>query len=134
VKGSPIGIKSIFVVVLLLTFLIPINVLAESPFYSAFKPGIYSPQSGDFDNSDTGFNGEIALGCRFTPNLAGEFGTGYFNTERHITFVEPTNRRKEKYEIDVIPITFTFKGHSPLQKLGIFWVGGGVGFISFLLS
>ena len=87
-KSSPIGIKSIFMVVLVLTFLIPINVFAETPFYITFKPGVYSPQSSDLD--DTGFNGEIAFGYRFNPNIAGEFGIGYFNTEGEKTVVGAT--------------------------------------------
>jgi hypothetical protein len=130
-KGSPIRIKSIFLVVQVLTFLIPINVLAVNPFYIAFKPGIYSPQSSDFDNSDTGFNGEIALGCRFTPNLAGEFGIGYSNTERDITFVKPTNWEKDKYEIDVIPIAFTLKAILPYKNWEFFGLGGGGAYIVF---
>ena len=109
-KSSPIGIKIIFMVVLLLTFLIPINVFAKSPFYIAFKPGIYSPQSSDVD--DTGFNGEIMLGYRFNPNIAAEFGIGYFNTEA------------EEFDIDVYPVTFTFKAIVPYKKWEFFGLAG----------
>jgi hypothetical protein len=56
-KNSSIGIKSIFMAVLVLTFLIPINVFAKSPFYIAFKPGIYSPQSSDLDDIGLGILG-----------------------------------------------------------------------------
>ena len=109
-KSSPIGIKIIFMVVLLLTFLIPINVFAKSPFYIGFKPGIYSPQSSDVDG--TGFNGEIMLGYRFNPNIAAEFGIGYFNTEA------------EEFDIDVYPVTFTFKAIVPYKKWEFFGLAG----------
>ncbi len=72
-------------VVLMLTFLVPINVFAEIPFYITVKPGIYFPRSSDLDSSDAGFNGEIAFGYRFNPNIAAEFGIGYLNTESSLS-------------------------------------------------
>ena len=96
-KNSPIGIKSIFMVVLVLTFLIPMDVFAKSPFYITAKPGIYSPQSSDLD--ETGFNGEIAFGWRFNPYIATEFGIGYFNTEVEKTFVGATYVDREEFNI-----------------------------------
>ena len=121
-KSSSIGIKSIFMVVLVLTFLIPINVFAKSPFYIAFKPGIYSPQSSDLD--DTGFNGEIMLGYRFNSNIAAEFGIGYFNTEAEKTVVGATYVGREKFDIDVFPVTFTLKAILPYKKWEFFGLGG----------
>jgi len=122
-KSSSIGIKSIFVVVLMLTFLIPITVFAKSPFYIDFKPGIYSPQSSDLDSFDTGFNGEIAFGYRFNPNIAGEFGIGYFHTEGERTFVGGTYVGQE-LDVDVYPVTFTFKAILPYKKWEFFGLGG----------
>ena len=122
-KSSSVGIKSIFMVVLVLTFLIPINVFAKSPFYIDFKPGIYSPQSNDLDSFDTGFNGEIAFGYRFNPNIAAEFGIGYFNTHEERTFVGGTYVGEE-LDIDVYPVTFTFKAILPYKKWEFFGLAG----------
>jgi len=122
-KNSPIGIKSIFMVVLVLTFLIPMNVFAKSPFYITAKPGIYSPQSSDLD--ETGFNGEIAFGWRFNPYIATEFGIGYFNTEVEKTFVGATYVDREEFNIDVFPVTFTVKAILPYKKWEFFGLAGG---------
>ena len=121
-KNSPIGMKSIFVVVLVLTFLIPINVFAELPFYVALKPGIYSPQSSDLDSS--GFNGEIAFGYRFNPNIAAEFGIGYFYTEGEATAVGATFVVREKFDINVVPLTLTLKAILPYKQWEFFGLGG----------
>jgi hypothetical protein len=123
-ESFPIGIKSIFMVVLVLPLLIPMNVFAKSPCYLTFKPGIYSPQSSDLDGFDTGFNGEIVLGCLFHPNMALEFGIGYFNTEGEITVVGATSVGREKFDIDVIPVTFTLKAILPYKKWEFFGLGG----------
>jgi len=128
-KNSPIGMKSIFVVVLVLTFLIPINVFAELPFYVALKPGIYSPQSSDLDSS--GFNGEIAFGYRFNPNIAAEFGIGYFYTEGEATAVGATFVVREKFDINVVPLTLTLKAILPYKQWEFFGLGG-LEFILFL--
>src|SRR5512136_2751770 len=119
-KNSSIGIKSIFMVVLALTFLIPINVFAETPFYIALKPGIYSPQSSDLNGFDTGFNGEFAFGLRFHPNIAAEFGIGYFNTEGEKTVAGATYGVRRNFDIDVWSFTFTLKGILPYKKWEFF--------------
>jgi len=126
-KNSSIGIKSIFTVVLVLTFLIPINLFAQAqaPFYIAFKAGIYSPQSSDLDGFDTGFNGEFAFGFRFHPNIAAELGFGYFNTEGDKTVVGATHVARKNYDIDVWPITFTLKAILPYQRWEFFGLAGG---------
>jgi hypothetical protein len=130
-KRFPIGIKSIFMAVLGIPFLIPINGFAQSPFYITFKPGIYSPQSSDLDHSDTGFSGEIAFGYRFHRNFAAEFGIGYFNTEGEATVVGPTVVVREKFDIDVVPITFTLKAILPYKKWEFFGLGGAGVYIAY---
>ena len=117
------GVKSILMGILALTFLIPINVFAEPPFYITFKPGIYSPQSSDLDSS--GFNGEIAFGFRFNPNIAAEFGIGYFNTEKEVTAVGATYAVQEKFDINVIPVTLTLKVILPYKRWELFGLAGG---------
>jgi opacity protein-like surface antigen len=121
-KSSLIGIKILFMVVLVLTFLIPINVLAKSPFYISFKPGIYAPQSSDLD--ETGFNGEIAFGYRFNPYIAGELGIGYFYTEAEKKVVGPTYVDREHFDIDVYPVTLALKVILPYKKWEFFGLAG----------
>ncbi len=122
-KSLPIGLKCIFTTVLVFAFLIPINAFAISPFYIALKPGIYSPQSSDLDGFDTGFNGEIAFGYRFNPNIAGEIGIGYFNTQGEKTIGGTTYTSRE-FNIDVFPVTFTLKAILPYKKWEFFGLGG----------
>jgi len=125
-QGSELtGIKSIFMVVLVLIFLIPINVFAQSPFYIALKPGIYSPQSSDLDGFDTGFNGEFSFGFRFNPNIAAEFGIGYFNTEGEKTVARATYVDLKNFDIDVWDFTFTLKAILPYKKWEFYGLGGG---------
>ena len=131
------GVKSILMGILALTFLIPISVFAQPyppppqyppqyhPLYLTFKPGIYSPQSGDLEGSDTGFNGEIAFGFRFNPNIAAEFGIGYFNTEKEVTAVWATYAVQEKFDINVIPVTLTLKVILPYKRWELFGLAGG---------
>jgi len=110
------------VVVLVLTFLIPINVFAESPFYAAIKLGVYSPQSSDLDSA--GFNGEFAFGYRFNRNIAAEFGIGYFNTEGKATAASATYTVREEFDINVVPLTLTLKAIFPYKRWEFFGLGG----------
>ena len=109
--------------VLVLAFLIPIDVFAQSPIYIAFKPGIYSPQSGDLDGFDNGFSGEVAFGYRLNPNIAAEIGFGFFNTEGEKTVGGATYVGRE-FNIDVYPVTFTLKAILPYKKWEFYGLGG----------
>ena len=114
----------------MLAFLIPIDVFAQSPFYIAFKPGIYSPQSGDLDGFDTGFSGEVGFGYRVNPNLAAEIGIGFFNTEGEKTVGGATYGGRE-FDIYAYPVTFTLKAILPYKRWEFFGlVGAGVYFVS----
>jgi opacity protein-like surface antigen len=124
-KNSSIGIKSIFMVVLVLIFLIPINIFAQTHFYIAFKPGIYSPQSSDLMGFDTGFNGDFVFGFRFNPNIAAELGIGYFNTEGEKTVAGATYGGRKNFDLDVWSFTFTVKAILPYKKWEFFGFGGG---------
>jgi opacity protein-like surface antigen len=124
-KSSPIGKKSIFAVVLVFAFLIPIEVFAQSLFYIAFKPGIYSPQSSDLDGFDIGFNGDFVFGFRFNPNIAAELGIGYFNTEGEKTVARATYGGRKNFDLDVWSLTFTLKAILPYKKWEFFGFGGG---------
>jgi len=127
-RGSPIRVKFlkfIFMVVLVLTFSIPIQVLAQDLYYISAKPGIYSPKLND---CDTGFNGEIAFGWRPNPNFAAEMGVGYFETEAKERFRGQlggiTFTGRITADIEVIPVTITLKGILPYKQWEFFGLGG----------
>jgi hypothetical protein len=120
--------RGFFFCFLVFTFLIPINVFAQSPFYFALKPGIYSPQSSDLDGFDTGFNGEIAFGFRVNPSLAAEIGFGYFNTKGEERVGGATYGGRE-FDLDVFPITFTLKVIFPYKRWEFFGLMGGGAYI-----
>ena len=145
--GFPIRIKFlkfIFIVVLVLTFFIPIHLSAkeakypweeqkndnkaETAYYFAVKPGIYSQQTSDLKGFDTGFNGEIVFGSRPNPNFAGEMGVGYFTTKGKESEAGRvgaiTYSATAKEEISVVPVTFTLKGIYPIDKWELFALGG----------
>jgi outer membrane protein W len=128
------GVKSIFMVALVLFLLVPINAFARdvSP-YIAVKPGIYSPQSSDLEDFDTGFSGEIVLGARANSNFAAEFGFGYFETEDEETFAGvvdgSTFTERDKADVGVFPITFTLKGIIPYQKWEFYGLGGAGAYV-----
>jgi opacity protein-like surface antigen len=124
-KNSSTGIRIFFGVVLVLTLLIPIDTFAQSPFYIAFKPGIYSPQSSDLEGFDIGFNGDFVFGFRFHPNIAAELGIGYFNTEGEKTVAGVTNGGRKNFDLDVWSFTFALKAILPYKKWEFFGFGGG---------
>jgi len=121
-KCFPVGTKSLLGVVLVLTVLVPISALAESPFYISFKPGVYSPESSSLD---VGLTGEVAFGYRFNPNIAAEFGLGYFNTAKDVRGVRGTRAVEEDCYYDIIPLTLTLKAIVPYKKWEFFGLGGG---------
>ena len=115
-------------------------------YYMAVKPGIYSPQksgfksfdigsgiyslqTSDIKSFDTGFNGEIAFGCRPNPNFAAEMGVGYFHTGVKGPLL-PYDV-KVKADINVMPITFTFNGILPYKQWEFFALGGIGGYWVF---
>jgi outer membrane protein W len=122
VKNSPVGSKTIFAAVLVITFVIPIYVSAETPFYITYKPGMYSPQSSGLD---VGLGTELAFGYRFNPNIAAEFGFGYFNTQKEVRGKRATRVIQEDCDYYVVPLTLTLKAIFPYKKWEFFGLGGG---------
>lgn len=128
--------RFVFPMVLILIILVPFNVLAQNEkFYLTAKPGIYSPQTNDLKDFDTGFNGEIALGRQFNKNFAAEMGLGYFNTKGKESFAGTidtiTYRVIADSKINIIPVTLTLKGIYPINKWDLFALGGiGAYFVS----
>ncbi|MBW6503268.1 porin family protein [bacterium] len=87
------------------------------PSYVALKLGAYFPQFSDLNIYDTGFNGEIALGHYFTPNVALEFSAGYLETSSD----------RGSADVTSYPILLSIKGAIPVPG-GEFYVlaGGGI--------
>jgi outer membrane protein W len=96
--------------------------------YFAAKAGLYTPTDDlEEDEFDSGFNGEVAFGHYFHPNVAFELGLGYFKTEANLSGRLPlAGSYTEDDEVTVIPLTATVKG---AWSAGIaeFYGGGGVG-------
>jgi len=122
--------------VLILTILLPLYVSAQNnKFYIAAKPGIYSPQTNDLEDFDTGFTGEIALGLKFNKYASVELGSGYFQTkgeQSEAGFVNGYSYSAQADEkIGVVPVTLTLKGIYPINKWEIYALGGiGLYFVS----
>jgi outer membrane protein W len=125
IKNFSVGVKSFFLVVLVLAFLVPVNLFAQSHFYFSFHPGIYMPRSGDLNGFDNGFSGGVAFGFQFTPNIAAELGLGWFYTEGEKTVTIGGSARQQHYDIDVWPFTLTLKGMLPYGKWEFFGLAGG---------
>ena len=99
----------------------------ENPNYVTLKGGIYSPESDDLEDFDTGFNVEIAFGHYFHKNFALELGIAYFETEASFSGFNPIlGNWSEKDEITAIPVTLTAKGIYPTEHVELF-AGAGIG-------
>lgn len=91
--------------------------------YLSFKGGMYWP-IGDLEDLDfdSGFNGEVVVGMYVNPNLALEFGAGYFHTEAEIEEID----FEEENDVWVIPVIVNIKGVLPLERFELYG-GGGFG-------
>ena len=92
--------------------------------YLSFKGGAYFP-TGDLEDYDfgTGFNGEIVVGMYANPNLALEFGGGYFRSDA--SFSDATGYWEDD-DLWVIPVVINIKGVLPVKAVDLFG-GGGLG-------
>jgi opacity protein-like surface antigen len=121
--------RFVLLISLMLVFLFPSYVSAqENIFYLTVKPGLYSPQTNDLEDFDTGFNGEISFGRQYNKNFAAEMGLGYFTTKGEqrssgrvngITYSATADE-----QITVVPVTLTLKGIYPINKWELFALGG----------
>jgi len=100
-----------------LFLLIAAPVFAAPPNYVALKLGGYFPQNSDLDNFDTGFNGEIALGHYFNPNVALEFSVGYLESSGSDAGVSG--------DITSYPILLSIKGVAPVPGGELYVLAGG---------
>jgi opacity protein-like surface antigen len=111
-------VRTILVLTITLVFLLPISATGqESRDYIIAKGGVYSPTGGLDDlNFGSGFNGEVAWGHYFLPNLALEVGAGYFESD----------------DIRVVPFLATGKAIYPTGNWELFAaVGVGAYFAKF---
>jgi len=103
--------------------------------YVALKFGAYFPQSNDLETWSNGFNGELAFGHYFNPNMAGEVGIGYFETKADFAGNTVLGRATENDKITVLPVTVTGKAIIPLggkdgsrgASPGELYIGAGIG-------
>ncbi len=93
--------------------------------YLEVKGGVFYPQ-GDLSNLNLGFNGELAYGYRFLPNVAVEVSSGYFgtsNTYNQSVLGYPISLKETVY---AIPLTAAIKGIVPINKqFELYGLAGG---------
>jgi hypothetical protein len=106
-------------VILLLVLLLPLSSWgAEKNNYVILKGGTYTFTGGVRDATlDTGFDGELAIGCFFHRNVAAEIASGYFH--------DAVNKDYGN-DIKGIPVTLTIKGVCRISSFDLF-AGGGAG-------
>jgi outer membrane protein W len=112
-------------VILLLIILFPLSSWgAEKKNYVIMRGGTYTYTDGVRDaNLDTGFDGELAIGRYFHPNLAVEIASGYFH--------DGVNKGCGN-DIKGIPVTVTAKGVYRTGRFDLFaGAGGGIYFAKF---
>ena len=94
------------------------------PNYVVLKGGIYSPQSGDLDGFNTGFNGEAAFGHYFDRNWAIEASAGNFETKGRKDLLLSPDSSPTSVRFSVVPLTVGFKGLIPVDKFEFYAIGG----------
>lgn len=109
--------------------------------YLAFRGGAFMPRGDAIDqlpgySFNTGFGGEIALGRRFTPNVAAEVGLGTFGVatdEIPAAFWDGFSwwDGTAKGEVRATPLLASIKAILPLQGFELYALGGlGMYFVS----
>lgn len=110
----------------LLMLLVAVPAFAAPPNYFVLKGGIYSPGHADLTDDPPdfgiGFNGEVAFGHYFTPNIALELSAGYLVTSKTISGTDA--------EANAIPILLSVKGVIPFPSGEIYALAGGGAYIS----
>lgn len=80
--------------------------------YVTLKGGGYFPETGDLENFDNAFYGEVAVGGRIHPIFGLELGVGWFETE------------DTGQEVQVVPIMLNAKVPIPLGPVNPYVLGG----------
>jgi len=121
-----------FMLVLAIILTLPcaaVNAIAGDNYF-AIKAGIFTP-TGDLEDFDNAFQGEIAIGHNFNPNFGLEFGIGRFETDATYGYGGYDSEignwsGSETDEVTVTPVTITARGIIPIDKLSLY-AGAGVG-------
>ena len=100
-----------------LLMMIAVPAFAAPPNYLALKLGGYFPQHSDMDSFDTGFNGEVAFGHYFNPNVALELSVGYLKSEG--------SEGVASGNITSYPILLSVKGVAPIAGGELYALAGG---------
>ncbi len=95
--------------------------------YVVLKGGIFSPQ-GDVKQLDTGFNGELAYGLRFSRFAALEIGSGYFDLGHADRSLVARSNVSLDGDMYAIPFTIALKAILPLGRFELYGLGGGGGY------
>jgi hypothetical protein len=116
-----------FVLCFTLTFMDSLPAFGQDrPNYVAFKAGSYTP-TGDLDDLDSGFAGEVVFGHYYSPTLALEGGIGHFDTDGSFTeFIPFFGLVDAKIDVSVTTISLSVKGLHPIE-IGELYLGVGLG-------
>ena len=106
--------RTVLLSVLLMMIAVP--AFAAPPNYVALKLGGYFPQHSDMDNFDSGFNGEIAVGHYFNPNVALEFSVRYLESSGSDAGING--------DITSYPILLSVKGVAPVAGGELYAIAG----------
>ncbi|GAI68586.1 unnamed protein product [marine sediment metagenome] len=119
-------ITSILILTLLFVFCYSPAAAIAKDNYVVIKAGKYMP-TGDLDDFDNAFLGELAFGHNFTPNFGVEFGIGHFETEASYSgYNVYLGNWSETDKASVTPVTVTARGIVPVEKVSLY-AGIGVG-------
>jgi outer membrane protein W len=97
---------------------------AERSNYFVMKAGGYFPNSSDLGGFNNGFNGEVAYGRYFSPNLAAELALGYFATSGSGSGTFDGVTSAATADIYTIPLTLALKAIYPIDQWEIYAIGG----------
>ncbi|MCP4763141.1 MAG: porin family protein [archaeon] len=96
----------------------------KKPYLFTLKGGIFEP-TGDLEDFDIGFLGEIAFTQYFAPNFAIEYTIGYLQTDNEEAEINQ-GLTSGSLDITAIPVTMNVKGIIPFA-MGEIYVGMGIG-------
>ena len=103
--------------------------------YFSFKAGMLDP-AGDMDDADTGYNLEASLGDYFHEHLIIEGSLGLYSlSEQESGTHDIYGAWSGKEELDVMPLTVTFKGVASAGAWEFYFgAGAGLYFVSYSID
>lgn len=119
--------------ILLMLLLLTPATYAQGNNYVDIKLGLFQPndETSGLKDFDTGGNFEVVFGHKFNPNLAIEWGIGYYSSEYseegYVCYGYYCYPGKLELTASAIPITVTLKGVAPLSPQVELYGGAGLG-------